>query len=220
MFLKDKTVAPGQEFNLLSLCGTHGGRFYLKDDQEWAELYRLQASDAESNKPQFLVPQRPKHDRFPLTLDLDFVSQQHRLEYLIQTLLPVICRGAANVMCNQPTHLRFILASAAEKQTEFKLAHDAEEKVTGYKTGAHMHFISMMAAGKATFVSVDTDTALRLRESMLVQLYSELGPNQGGCDYEDILDDAVLGGANGFVSALHSSRYCNAAFSAPSVLPC
>ena len=198
-YLKDKAVASGVEFNLLDLSGAWGGRFYLQDDAEWQELYRLQAQDSIDSLPAFLVPQRPKTAKFPLTLDLDFVHETHKLDYLEQTLLPAICQGAAKAMCNHPEQLRFILAVAAEKQTEFTLRDKPDEKRSGFKTGAHMHFQSMTVQGKdkGIFVAVDKETALRLREGILVHIYSELGPNTGGNEWEDTVDEAVLGGANG-----------------------
>ena len=196
-FLEQHAVKPGEEFNLLCLAGSFGGRFYLKDDTAWQQLYQLQAEDADQSLPQFLVPQRPKNSMFPLTLDLDFVHQTHKLGYLEETLLPAICQGAAKAMCNHPQQFRFILAVAAEKQTQFTTREQPDQKITGFKTGGHMHFQSMTAQGKGIFVSVDKETALRLRTAILVHLYSELGPNHGGNEMEDVVDEAVLGGANG-----------------------
>lgn len=186
-FLKHKTASQGCH-NLLSLDGKWGGKFHL-DDADWDKLYEHLAEDQRESRPNFLVQSRSSI--WPFTLDLDFHSQDRGMDWVREEVVPLICRGVRRALAVNATYFTLILTSATSKELSFCPA-GLSEKVQGTKTGLHIHFTSYSVGEQVAKLSVNTDTALLLRRSILVELYQILGQPQGQNSWHEVVDESVL----------------------------
>ena len=168
------------DFNLLSLAG---GTYKLETDDEWQELYRLLALDYEANRPNFLVQR--KTDVFPLAFDIDFKHAEHQLDWLIDNILPAVCRGLLAAMVTESHKVSFMLSTAPSVPCE--LSKDS----SGYKSGAHLHFLYAKSkeTGKLLDVIANEDSAMAIREACITELKQQHGE---GMDWATIVDPSVL----------------------------
>jgi len=191
-FVADKKGSRS-DFNLLSLVG---GTYKMQTDEEWQELYRLLADDYEAGRPNFFVER--KTPVFPLTFDIDFKHPQHTLQWLIDQVLPAICRGLLNALVTECKKVSFMLSTAPSVLCEMG------EGRQGYKSGAHVHFLYARGKedGRLLDVIVDEARAMAIRQSCIGELVKQHGSEM---DWETIVDPTVL---KDNVSWLHCCKYC------------
>ena len=180
------------DYTLLSLAG---GTYKLETDDEWKELYRLLASDYQQGNPNLFVER--KTVVFPLFLDIDFKHARHDLSYLIEQILPAICRGLLNALSTECTKVSFMLSSTPSVPCQMP------DKTEGIKSGAHVHFLyARTADGKLLDVIVDEERAMGIRQCCIEELTKQHGSSM---DWETIVDPSVL---QDNVSQSHSCKYC------------
>ena len=167
------------EYTLLSLAG---GTYKLETDDEWKELYRLLASDYQQGNPNLFVER--KTVVFPLFMDIDFKHARHDLSWLIEQILPAICRGLLNALSTECTKVSFMLSSTPSVPCQMP------DKTEGIKSGAHVHFLyARTADGKLLDVIVDEERAMGIRQCCIEELTKQHGSSM---DWETIVDPTVL----------------------------
>lgn len=168
------------DHNLLSLAG---GSYQLQSDDEWQELYRLLAADYEAGRPNLFVEM--KTPIFPLVFDIDFKHPQHGLQWLIDQILPAVCRGLLAALATECRKVSFMLSTAPTIPCQMG------EGQEGFKSGAHVHFLYARSCndGKLLDVIVDEDSAMRVRQLCIEELVKQHG---SGMDWETIVDPSVL----------------------------
>ena len=178
-FVSDKKGSRS-DYNLLSLTG---GTYKLQSNDEWQELYRLLAADYQSGRPNFFVQR--KTAIFPLTFDIDFKHSQHGLQWLIDQIIPAVCRGLLNTLATECTKVSFVLTTAPSTPCEMG------EGEQGYKSGAHVHFLYARSKenGRLLDVIVDEEGAMAVRQSCIAELIKQHGD---GMDWDNIMDPTVL----------------------------
>ena len=167
------------DFNLLSLAG---GTYRLQTDEEWQELYRLLAADHQAGNPNFYVER--KTPVFPLVFDIDFKHAQHDLQWLIEQILPALCRGLLNALVTECKKVSFMLSTAPT------IPCDMGKGEQGLKSGAHVHFLyARTSDSKLLDVIVDENTAMGIRQECIKELVKQHGSSM---DWETIVDPTVL----------------------------
>lgn len=167
------------EYNLLSLVG---GTYNLQSDDEWQEFYSLLAADYQAGRPNLFVER--KTAVFPLVFDVDFKHAEHDLQWLIEQILPAICRGVLKSLVTECTKVSFMLSTAPSVPCEMS------EGEQGLKSGAHVHFLYARSKEKKLLdVIVDEDSAMSIRQSCIEQLIQQHGSQM---DWETIVDPSVM----------------------------
>jgi len=146
-----------------------GGTYKLQTDEEWQELYRLLALDYQLGNPNLFV--ECKTAVFPLFMDIDFKHAQHDLQWLIEQILPAICRGVLNALATECTKVSFMLSTAPTIPCNL-----GDGKGKGLKSGAHVHFLyARSKEGKLLDVIVDEDRAMGIRKACIAELIKQHG---------------------------------------------
>ncbi len=167
------------DYTLLSLVG---GTYKLQTDEEWEEFYRLLADDYKAGRPSFFVQR--KTPVFPLTFDIDFKHAQHQLQWLIDQILPALCRGLLNALVTECKKVSFMLTTAPSVPCDMGNS-------PGYKSGAHVHFMYARRKedGKLLDVIVDEERAMAIRQACIAELVKQHGSEM---DWDTIVDPTVL----------------------------
>ena len=184
------------DYTLLSLAG---GTYKLETDDEWQELYRLLALDYQQGNPNLFVER--KTTVFPLVFDIDFKHNQHDLKWLIEQILPAICRGLLHALATECSKVSFMLSSTPSTPCEMP------DKTKGLKSGAHVHFLyARTAEGNLLDVIVDEERAMGIRQCCIKELTDQHG---SGMDWETIVDPTVL---QDNVRRTHPCKHCFAMY--------
>ena len=191
------------DYTLLSLAG---GTYKLQTDEEWQELYRLLAADHQAGNPSFFVERKTPVS--PLVFDIDFKHAQHDLQWLIEQILPALCRGLLNALVTECKKVASMLTTAPT------IPCDMGEGKQGFKSGAHVHFLyARTKDSKLLDIIVDENAAMGIRLACIKELVKQHGSS---LDWETIVDPTVL---QGNVSQLHPCKYrlaiCNLSVQVP-----
>ena len=204
-FLNAHRSAKGEPANLLSLAG---GTFHLPTDEAWRQLYRAIAQDVRDGKPNFLVQMRsqpnwclafdigaprgllllrsPSGCRLPSAPAADMTHLELGVDFLLDEVLPLLCKGVCAALAVQIRKLRVLVT--AGPSTPGKL----EDGTPATKSGLHVHVLNYVRPdGKRPAVVVDAEKGELVRAAVIGELATAF-PDRQDLRWTDVVDRAVF----------------------------